>query len=90
MNGLVILQIILFGLCVLGGVSVLIFGLRQCDNDIDYDKIIRELNEREEHDLDIIKKGDKQIDQLESRILECKKKLGFKLFKSQRHNWDSL
>lgn len=86
MNGLVILQIILFGLCVLGGVSVLIFGLRQCDNDIDYDKIIRELNEREEHDLDIIKKGDKQIDQLESRILECKKKLGFKLFKSQRHN----
>ena len=75
MNELAFLQIMLFGLCVLGGISVLIFGLRQCDDDIDYDRIIRELNEREEKDLDIINRGNKQIDELESRILECKKKL---------------
>ena len=81
MNELAFLQIMLFGLCVLGGISVLIFGLRQCDDDIDYDRIIRELNEREEKDLDIINRGNKQIDELESRILECKKKLGLKLFK---------
>lgn len=78
---IIILQILLFGLCVLGGIVVLIFALRKCDNGIDYDKVIRELNEREEKDLDIINKGNKQIDELESRILDCKKKLGFKLFK---------
>lgn len=86
MNELAFLQIMLFGLCVLGGISVLIFGLRQCDDDIDYDRIIRELNEREEKDLDIINRGNKQIDELESRILECKKKLGLKLFKRNKHN----
>lgn len=81
---IVILQILLFGLCVLGGIAVLIFALRKWDNDIDYDRIIRELNEQEEKDLDIINKGNKQIDELESKILDCKKKLGFKLFKRKK------
>lgn len=78
---IVILQILLFGLCVLGGIAVLIFALRKWDNGIDYDRIIRELNEQEEKDLDIINQGNKQIDELESKILDCKRKLGFKLFK---------
>ena len=81
---IVILQILLFGLCVLGGIAVLIFALRKWDNGIDYDRIIRELNEQEEKDLDIINKGNKQIDELESKILDCKKKLGFKLFKRKK------
>lgn len=83
---IVILQILLFGLCVLGGIAVLIFALKKWDNGIDYDRIIRELNEQEEKDLDIINKGNKQIDELESKILDCKKKLGFKLFKTKKHN----
>lgn len=83
---IVILQILLFGLCVLGGIAVLIFALRKWDNGIDYDRIIRELNEQEEKDLDIINKGNKQIDELESKILDFKKKLGFKLFKTKKHN----
>lgn len=80
----VILQILLFGLCVLGGVVVLIFALRKWDDGINYDRIIRELNEQEEKDLDIINKGNKQIDELESKILDCKKRLGFKLFKRKK------
>lgn len=81
---IVILQILLFGLCVLGGIAVLIFALRKWDNGIDYDRIIRELNEQEEKDLDIINRGNKQIDELESKILDCKRKLGFKLFKRKK------
>lgn len=56
---IVILQILLFGLCVLGGIAVLIFALRKWDNGIDYDRKIRELNEQEEKDLYIINKGNK-------------------------------
>lgn len=83
---IVILQILLlFGLCVLGGIAVLIFALRKWDNGIDYDRIIRELNEQEEKDLDIINQGNKQIDELESKILDCKRKLGFKLFKRKNN-----
>lgn len=82
---IVILQILLFGLCVLGGIAVLIFALRKWDNGIDYDRIIRELNEQEEKDLDIINRGNKQIDELESKILDCKRKLGFKLFKRKNN-----
>lgn len=83
---LIILQILLFGLCVLGGIAVLIFALRKWDSGIDYDRIIRELNKQEEKDLDIINNGNKQIDELESKILDCKKKLGFKLFRRKKHN----
>ena len=54
------------------------------DNGIDYDRIIRKINEQEEKDLDIINQGNKQIDELESKILDCKKKLGFKLFKRKK------
>lgn len=80
---IVILQILLFGLCVLGGIAVLIFALRKWDNGIDYDRIIRELNEQEEKDLDIINQGNKQIDELESKILDCKKKLGLNYLKQK-------
>ena len=50
MNEILFLQIMLFGLCVLGGIAILIFGLRQFDDVIDYDRIIRKLNELEEND----------------------------------------
>lgn len=43
---IVILQILLFGLYVLGGIIVLIFALRKWNNDIDYDRIIRKFNEQ--------------------------------------------
>ena len=42
-------------------------------------------NEQEEKDLDIINQGNKQIDELESKILDCKRKLGFKLFKRKNN-----
>ena len=42
------LQLLLFGLCGLDGVAILIFVLRKNDQDYDYDKIIKELNEQKE------------------------------------------
>lgn len=74
------LQIILFGLCALSGIAVLIFALRKNDKGIDYDKIIRELNERKEKDLNTLDIKNKEIDKIEKQILECKKKLNIKLF----------
>lgn len=44
---IIVFQILLFGLCVLGGITVLIFALRKYDDDIDYDRIISELEEQE-------------------------------------------
>ena len=74
------LQIILFGLCALSGIAVLIFALRKNDKGIDYDKIIRELNERKEKNLNTLDIKNKEIDKIEKQILECKKKLNIKLF----------
>lgn len=76
------LKIILFGLCILGGVAILIFALRiKWNDEIDYDRIIRELNEQKEKDLEKISRGNKEIDKIEKKILACKSALGFKLFK---------
>lgn len=74
------LQIILFGLCSLSGIAVLIFALRKNDNGMDYDKIIKELNERKEKNLNTLDIKNKEIDKIEKQILECKKKLNIKLF----------
>ena len=65
---IIILQIVLFGLCVLGGIAVLIFALRKWDDGIDYNRIIRQLNKQEEKDLDMINKGNKQKDELKKNI----------------------
>ena len=47
-----------------------IFIFRKWDKEIDCDRIIRELNEQKDSDLDV---GNKEIDRLE-------RKLGLKLF----------
>ena len=73
------LQLLLFILCVLGGVAILIFALRK-DQGYDYDKIIRELNAQKEENLNTLDIRNKEIDKIESKILECKKELGIKLF----------
>ena len=50
-------------------------------NFIDYDKIICELNEQKTINIKKLQDGNKEIDKIESKILECKKKLELKLFK---------
>jgi len=75
------LQVILFALCGLSGIAVLIFALRKNDKGLDYYKIIRELNEQKEKDLNILNIRSKEIDKIEEKMLKCKKKLNMKLFK---------
>ena len=76
-----IVQFMLFILCAIGGLVLLILIFRQSSYEIDYNEIIARLNEQEKIDLEIISKGNKEIDRIEKKILECKKKLGIKLFK---------
>lgn len=83
-EGIIVLEIILFCLCFLGGISILVFLLRKCDDGMDYNRIIRELNEQKAENLDKINKGNKQIDEIEEKILKCKRKLDWKLFKNKK------
>lgn len=75
------LQFLLFILCGLDGLVILIFILRQNDQGYDYDRIIRELNEQKEQNLNLIDSGNKEIEKIEKQILDCKKVLGIRLFK---------
>lgn len=46
-EGIIVLEIILFGLCIVGGIAIFIFALRVNWNDeIDYNRIIKELDEQ--------------------------------------------
>lgn len=74
------LQIILFGLCALSGVAIIIFALRKNDKEIDYDRIIRQLNNQKVQDLNNLDRRNKEINKIEEKILKCKKKLNMKLF----------
>lgn len=78
------LKIVLFLLWGLGVIAIIIFIVRKNSPDTDYYKIIAELNEQEEKDLKTLEEGNKEIDRIEKAILECKKKLGFKLFKKSK------
>ena len=78
------LKFVLFLLWGLGVIAIIIFIVRKNSPDTDYYKIIAELNEQEEKDLKTLEEGNKEIDRIEKEILECKKKLGFKLFKKSK------
>ena len=75
------LQFMLIGLCMLSGTVFIIFALKSSEDDIDYDKIISELNKQKKQDLETLNKRNKEIDIIERKILNCKKLLRFKLFK---------
>ena len=77
----VVVETILLILCVLGIIPVIIFFLRKNQTDVDYYKVIRELNEQEEQNLDELTLGNKEIDNIEKKILECKKELKIRLFR---------
>lgn len=77
---LVTTQMILFGLCLLAGIVFLIFLARNNDKGINYDKLIGQLNKQKDIDLNILTEKNKEINQIEEKILKCKKKLKMKLF----------
>lgn len=73
-------RIIFFGLCLISGIVFIIFILRKEDKGLDYNKIIRELNENKEKDLKTLDIKNKEINNIEEKILKCKKELGMRLF----------
>lgn len=79
----VVVETILLILCVLGIIPVIIFFLRKNQTDVDYYKVIRKLNEQEEQNLDELALGNKEIDNIEKKILECKKELKMPLFEKR-------
>ena len=68
------LQFVLFGLCVIGTICILIITLKD-KTDINYDKLIKQLNFRKDKDLKKLKLGEEKIDNMEKTIRELKKEL---------------
>jgi len=58
-----------------------IISIIKTKDDEDYDKIISEYQEYEQNKRNALEKGNKLINNIEKEILECKKKLGCRLFK---------
>lgn len=75
MGTLTTIEIVLLLLCGIGLLAFIIFIIRTKDNGYDYDcdKIIAELNEQQEKNLEDLNAGNKEIDKIESEILKCKK-----------------
>lgn len=57
-------RIIFFGLCLISGIVFIIFILRKEDKGLDYNKIIRELNENKEKDLKTLDIKNKEINNI--------------------------
>ena len=88
------LQNILFLFWGLGGICIVIFLIRKVRNnepDISkYYRLISQLDDQMEEDLNIIQKRNKEIDKIEKEILNCKKELGLELFKNNSSNTSSI
>ena len=80
MEAIIFLEIILLFLCILGCCAVVVFFMRKNRKELDVDKLIKQFNNQKESDLEKLKQGNKQIDDIERKILICKKKLNMKLF----------
>ena len=73
MEGLTLVQIVLLGLGGIGILVVIIFLIRVNDKGYDYDRILRELNEQQEKDLEELNAGNKEIDKIEFMYERIKK-----------------
>lgn len=80
MEVIVFLEIVLGFLCLLGLVAVIIFFVRKNDKGIDVDTWIKNANNQMNEDLKVLELGNKKIDEIEKKILVCKKRLNMKLF----------
>jgi len=74
------IDILMFISWFIGGIAILVFCLRNREDDFDYMKYIHMMEEQTNDNLNTLKDGNKKIDNIEKKILQCKKKLGWKLF----------
>ena len=80
------LKILLIILCLISIIPVALFFVRRKEKDtgVDYEqieKIIAIANEQMQLDLKTLDLKNKEIDEIEQKILICKKKLNMKLFR---------
>ena len=75
------LQYILFGMCTISGLVFIIYLLKSKDDGLDYDKIIAMMKKQTENNLNVLKRKNKEINEIEEEILICKKELGTNPFK---------
>lgn len=75
-----VIEIGIFLLVVLAVIIYIISVIKTKESD-DYNRIIAEYQEYEKTRLAELRNGNKLINDIERKILICKKKLGFKLFK---------
>ncbi len=74
MNFSIYLQLLLVGLCLISGIVFLMTSIfNGKEKQINYDYIISELNKKQEEDLKLIQKRNKEIDKLEQKISTYKK-----------------
>lgn len=81
MEIILFLEIILGILCILGLIVIVIFFIRKKgDNEFNVYKLINQFNEQMKSDIETLEQGNREIDEIERKILTCKKKLNMKLF----------
>ena len=80
MEVIIFLEIILGILCLFGVIAIIIFFVRKNDKGIDVDTWIKNANNQMSEDLKLLELGNKKIDEIEKKILICKKKLNMTLF----------
>lgn len=74
------LRIVLAILCIIAIAPVIVFFVRKNQPEVDVYKIIKMCDDKMEEDLETLNQGNKKIDEIEKKILICKKKLNMKLF----------
>lgn len=74
-----VLEIILIGLCLFSIIPVIIFFKRR-KTPTNVDMLLELYNNKMESNLEKLNQGNKKIDEIEQKILICKKKLNMKKF----------
>jgi len=75
------LQILFFVIVIIIAILFIYYVIFKVEDTVDYEKQYQELQEHERQSLFTLDDGNKEINEIEEKILECKKKLNMKLFK---------
>lgn len=81
MTPLLSAQIIFFIILIFVTILFMLIVFLPKNDTIDYEKLYRMYVEESEQNLNTLNIKNKEIDKIEEKILICKKKLGWKLFK---------
>lgn len=84
MTPLLSTQIIFFIILIFVTILFMLIVFLPKNDTIDYEKLYRMYVEESEQNLNTLNIKNKEIDKIEEKILICKKKLGWKLFKEKK------